>query len=100
MGTLGSQLGIRKQLISAYQLATGEAAYTYLLVDYSDRGNVKAWRWALRSNIFPDDPGHTTVYGSPSAEGEELLLASEFPTVPTNYANLGRISTFRHFFSD
>lgn len=72
MGFLGSQLGIRKRVIEAYELATLNKPYSYLLIDFTDRAHAQAWRYSLRSNIFPNDAGHTVVYGTPMAQAEEL----------------------------
>ena len=64
--TLGSQLGIRKKMTKAYKMATENRPYSALVVDFTNRSDGNAWMYSLRSNVFPDDLGHTVVYGTPS----------------------------------
>jgi hypothetical protein len=54
IGELGRQLG-KPFLLDAYNKATLSRAYSYLLVDGSNRASVKSEEIAVRSNIFPED---------------------------------------------
>ncbi len=59
--TLGSQLSIRAVLTDAYKQATC-VPYGYLVVDYSNKSELHADDYCLRSNIFPNDLGPTICY--------------------------------------
>ena len=61
--TLGAQLNVGKQMKEAYRLATENQPYSYLVADFTDRSDPQAWKYSLRSNIFPSDPGYTHVFG-------------------------------------
>ncbi len=71
---MGSQLKCRNEIVKAYELATKNKPFKYLLIDFSNRTDPHAWRFSLRSNIFPDEETHTIVYGQPTEKNVEASL--------------------------
>jgi hypothetical protein len=62
VGTLGSQLGNVGFIKDAYKQATKDKPFSYLIIDYSDKTTNGADEYAVRTNIFPNDPGHTITW--------------------------------------
>ena len=60
--TLGGQLGIRALMKDAYRQATEFAPFSYLVADYSNKIEQNSERFALRTNIFPSEPGPTHCF--------------------------------------
>lgn len=61
---LGRQLSVRKSVAEAYQLATINRPFSYLIVDFTNRKEPDAWIYAFRTSVFPSDPDRTIVFGA------------------------------------
>ncbi len=58
---LGSQLGIRALLSDAYRQAS-LTPYGYLVIDYTNKSDVHADQYSIRTNVFPDESGPTYCF--------------------------------------